>query len=202
MSRKLSLPIISDKEDPFIRAILASPEDESPRLIYADWLDEQGDDPRGEYLRIGCVLAKMSQDDPQFDELVVRFRELHFQVDRTWRTAVARVEIEACRSQFAFRCPKQWDKLQLSGQEHIRYCSACRKQVFYCDTITKAREHARQGDCVAVDPTLIRSVNDLTRGVSENQEELVLGDWDPDLEENSDESGRKRPWWRFWWLCG
>jgi uncharacterized protein (TIGR02996 family) len=37
-------------EDPFIRAILDSPGDETPRLVYADWLEERGD-PRGAYLR-------------------------------------------------------------------------------------------------------------------------------------------------------
>jgi len=29
-------------EDVFIRAILAAPQDAAPRLIYADWLEEQG----------------------------------------------------------------------------------------------------------------------------------------------------------------
>jgi uncharacterized protein (TIGR02996 family) len=34
------------------------PEDDAPRLIYADWLDDQGD-PRGEFIRIQCELAKL-----------------------------------------------------------------------------------------------------------------------------------------------
>ena len=35
----------------FIEAILASPDDASLRLVYADWLEERGD-PRGEYVRL------------------------------------------------------------------------------------------------------------------------------------------------------
>ena len=41
-------------ETPFIEAILASPEDKAPRLIYADWLEERGD-PRGESSRGSSV---------------------------------------------------------------------------------------------------------------------------------------------------
>jgi uncharacterized protein (TIGR02996 family) len=41
----------------FLRAILAAPEDDVPRLIYADWLDER-DDPRGEFIRVQVELAK------------------------------------------------------------------------------------------------------------------------------------------------
>lgn len=43
--------------DPFLAAILADPFDDQPRLVYADYLDEQGD-PRGEFIRVQCELAK------------------------------------------------------------------------------------------------------------------------------------------------
>jgi uncharacterized protein (TIGR02996 family) len=42
--------------DAFIRAIIAEPDDDVPRLVYADWLDERGD-PRGEFIRVQCALA-------------------------------------------------------------------------------------------------------------------------------------------------
>jgi uncharacterized protein (TIGR02996 family) len=38
------------EDEAFIRAIVDSPGDETPRLVYADWLEERGD-PRGRYLR-------------------------------------------------------------------------------------------------------------------------------------------------------
>jgi uncharacterized protein (TIGR02996 family) len=38
------------------------PDNDAPRLVYADWLDEQGD-PRGEFIRVQCELARMAQDD-------------------------------------------------------------------------------------------------------------------------------------------
>src|SRR5258708_7552476 len=123
MSQRRPLPLISSEEDPFILAILGAPEDEAPRLIYADWLEERGD-LRGAYLRLDCQLAALTEDDPRFDELVIRFRELHFQIDRAWRRAVSRSRIEKC-DQFAFRCPKRWDALQPTEDSRVRYCTAC-----------------------------------------------------------------------------
>jgi uncharacterized protein (TIGR02996 family) len=48
-------------EDTFLQAILESPDDYSPRLLFADWLDEQGD-PRGELIRVQCELASLARD--------------------------------------------------------------------------------------------------------------------------------------------
>src|SRR5437764_14875679 len=44
-------------DDAFLRAILAHPDDDLPRLIYADYLDERGD-PRGEFVRLQCDEAR------------------------------------------------------------------------------------------------------------------------------------------------
>jgi uncharacterized protein (TIGR02996 family) len=38
--------------------ILASPEDDAPRLVYADWLDEHGEPARAEFIRVQCELAR------------------------------------------------------------------------------------------------------------------------------------------------
>jgi uncharacterized protein (TIGR02996 family) len=37
--------------------ILEYPEDDTPRLIYADWLDEHGEADRAEFIRVQCGLA-------------------------------------------------------------------------------------------------------------------------------------------------
>jgi uncharacterized protein (TIGR02996 family) len=46
----------------FLRAILENPDSDAPRLIYADWLDEQGD-TRGEFIRLQCRLAQLAPRD-------------------------------------------------------------------------------------------------------------------------------------------
>ena len=48
--------------NPFLKAILEDVEDDAPRLVYADWLEERGD-PRGEFIRVQCQLDKLPAND-------------------------------------------------------------------------------------------------------------------------------------------
>ena len=50
-------------DEAFIEAILASPEDHSLRLIYADWLEERGD-LRGEFIRIEHEMRNLLPGSP------------------------------------------------------------------------------------------------------------------------------------------
>jgi uncharacterized protein (TIGR02996 family) len=42
----------------FLAAIAARPDDDLPRLIFADWLDEHGDTNRAEFIRLQCAAAR------------------------------------------------------------------------------------------------------------------------------------------------
>lgn len=42
-----------------LAAVVARPEDDAPRLIMADWLEENGDEARAEFIRVQCELAKL-----------------------------------------------------------------------------------------------------------------------------------------------
>jgi uncharacterized protein (TIGR02996 family) len=41
------------------RAIMESPEDDAPRLVYADWLEEHGEPKRAEFIRLQCELSSI-----------------------------------------------------------------------------------------------------------------------------------------------
>lgn len=41
-----------------LAAIRAAPDDDAPRLIYADWLEEHGQPERAEFIRVQCELAR------------------------------------------------------------------------------------------------------------------------------------------------
>ena len=60
-------------ETDFLKVIEAEPANPVPRLVYADWLDEQGD-PRGELLRIQEELRRIQVPDRAIKE--VRMHEL------------------------------------------------------------------------------------------------------------------------------
>lgn len=56
----------------FLEVIWSDPHDLTARLVYADWLDEQGD-PRGEFVRVQCELAQ--RDLQRRQKLLLRQRE-------------------------------------------------------------------------------------------------------------------------------
>lgn len=50
---------MSDR-DSFLRAIIAQPDDNLPRLVFADFLDEHGEPERAEFIRVQCELAPLA----------------------------------------------------------------------------------------------------------------------------------------------
>lgn len=62
--------------DALLRAIVRHPDDDTPRLVYADWLQENGRTEEGEFLRVQCRLAAAEPGDPEYAELIEREEEL------------------------------------------------------------------------------------------------------------------------------
>src|SRR5262249_8337125 len=60
------------------------PEDDAPRLIYADWLDEQGESERAEFIRVQIALARMDEDDERRPDLEAWERELLAAHEEEW----------------------------------------------------------------------------------------------------------------------
>jgi len=57
------------KED-FLAAIRANPDEDGPRLVYADWLEETGtDEAKAELIRVQCKLAKLRVGHPDYAPL-------------------------------------------------------------------------------------------------------------------------------------
>src|SRR5262249_28074934 len=45
-------------ENLFLADILERPDDDVPRLVYADWLEEHGQPERAEFIRVQCQIAR------------------------------------------------------------------------------------------------------------------------------------------------
>ena len=60
----------------FLNAILERPDDDLPRLVYADYLEETGDAGRAEFIRVQIELAQLDEDDDRFAILTRREAEL------------------------------------------------------------------------------------------------------------------------------
>lgn len=57
-------------EDALIAAVIAHPDEDTPRLVYADWLQEHGDADRAEFIRLQCrnSVGSPEEIDPADEE--------------------------------------------------------------------------------------------------------------------------------------
>ncbi len=95
------------------RELLAACSDPDARLVYADWLEQQGSESRAAFLR---------------EEALGPVEEA------PWRALVARSPVIGC----ATTCPQAWDLLDRIGIDNIRRCPGCNRTAFYCATIESA----------------------------------------------------------------
>jgi uncharacterized protein (TIGR02996 family) len=68
----------------FLRAIRDEPDSDTPRLVYSDWLEEQGDAARAEFIRVQCRLERLHPGDPQRPVLEEREDELLARHEADW----------------------------------------------------------------------------------------------------------------------
>jgi uncharacterized protein (TIGR02996 family) len=164
-------------EADFLSKLLESPEDDTARLVYADWLEERGDAEsklKVQFLRLTVRLNETRRRSKMRTALRNELQPLAAKLPTEWLAIVSRLPIDYCgdkvpadhreawvRRQFDFVCNQEWDEMTPTGDAAVRHCERCKENVHYCDTITVAREHARQGHCVAVDLGIIRRDNDL-----------------------------------------
>jgi uncharacterized protein (TIGR02996 family) len=73
-----------------LEAIKLNPEDDTPRLIYADCIQEEGNEPYAEFIRVQCELAQLEanwdsskriEEKKRHDELVSRNNKLRWDQD-------------------------------------------------------------------------------------------------------------------------
>jgi uncharacterized protein (TIGR02996 family) len=81
---------MTDEADAFLRAVLSSPDDDAPRLVYADWLDEHGDSALATFIRTQIELARLSVVHPKRNQLVQTERTLWAQRRVEWTAWVPR----------------------------------------------------------------------------------------------------------------
>lgn len=82
------------RADAFLQDILAHPDDDTPRLILADWLEEQGDAgsvARAELIRVQCVLAGGELPLQQRATLQRREYQILNEWDKEWVRPIRRL---------------------------------------------------------------------------------------------------------------
>ena len=63
-----------DEMSPFLRMIAENPDDDTPRLVFADWLDEHEQHERAEFIRLQIELAHMEPSEDKYPEKTAKMR--------------------------------------------------------------------------------------------------------------------------------
>lgn len=79
----------SADERAFFDRIRDEPSDDAPRLIFADWLDENGEPERAEFIRIQCALDRLPIGDSLRGALETRENELLDANRERWQSLLA-----------------------------------------------------------------------------------------------------------------
>jgi uncharacterized protein (TIGR02996 family) len=69
----------------FVQSIREAPDDDVPRLIYADWLEDNGEPERAEFIRFQCALARGGLAEAERAALARRERALLETHKGPWR---------------------------------------------------------------------------------------------------------------------
>jgi uncharacterized protein (TIGR02996 family) len=165
------------EETAFVASLRMAPGDNDIRLVYADWLEDQGNPlsaAKAEFLRLTVQAADHGDSKQKVKARQRRLQQLAAEFDTAWLAVVSRLAIENCQRRqrqqtqqpmrtvkFEFVCDRQWQDLQPTEDNGVRFCEACKENVYYCDTIMEARGHAWAGHCIAVDLGVIRRDRDL-----------------------------------------
>ena len=78
-------------DNPFLKALLAEPDDDTLRLALADWLDENEQSPRAEFIRVQIELATGVADRERRCALEARQRDLLIAHETEWVQPLAKV---------------------------------------------------------------------------------------------------------------
>jgi uncharacterized protein (TIGR02996 family) len=68
--------MLDKKEAAFLQSIAEEGDDNTSRLVFSDWLEERGETPRADFLRVQCELASAKLSKKRRQDLRLREREL------------------------------------------------------------------------------------------------------------------------------
>jgi uncharacterized protein (TIGR02996 family) len=121
-----------DRECTLVDLVRKTPGDEATRIVYADWLEENGHADRAAFIR-------QQATDSSRERI-------------SWRAIVSRAPIVGCRDA---ECPREWHELHsIAGIDNVRACGRCQKPITYCTSLEAAQDEGLVHIPIAVDAVL------------------------------------------------
>jgi uncharacterized protein (TIGR02996 family) len=89
------------EEAALLNAIRAHPDEDTPRLVYADWLQENDRPERAEFIRLQCAIARLPDSAPEKAEKQTRVNVLLEEHEEEWFDTL-RSDFEGCEIERGF----------------------------------------------------------------------------------------------------
>src|SRR5688572_9295030 len=102
---------MNSDESALLQTIVENPDDDAPRLVYADWLDEHGQPERAEFIRVQCAAAQLPAGNPQRAELTKREQAILRDCLPVWKRELAgsdSIEWQFCRGLVSGVVVRSW----------------------------------------------------------------------------------------------
>jgi uncharacterized protein (TIGR02996 family) len=106
--RRSSLLSEDGEKVAFLTAITAQPDDDTARLVYADWLTEKGDADQADFIRAQCGLAR----DPNWSPLTANVAQLLNVLHKRWQTVFEGIGVNEFRFERGFPA---WASMDVSA---------------------------------------------------------------------------------------
>jgi uncharacterized protein (TIGR02996 family) len=159
------------QETAFLQSVIENPDDDAPRLIFADWLEEHGMAAKAAFVRLEVEFSRLPKSSGRFDEL----RDELWRLDEVigggpggrWGWAFIRpgrlLNCGEAKSKdrtlrFTYECPNRWADLTPVAETNQRFCNDCQKNVHFCASKEEAETHAVQGHCIAIGSLLALAI--------------------------------------------
>ncbi|HEY1190515.1 MAG TPA: TIGR02996 domain-containing protein [Gemmata sp.] len=146
-----------NEEAGFLSAIRNAPADDTARLVYADWLDEQPKpayQTKAQFIRLEQRLLEAPTDEPpEAHDLP----SLAATLPNDWLVVVSRPKLDISSQCDPLACAQRWDQLSPTAFSDLRRCRHCKRVVRFCATLIEARSWWSRGErCAAVSPAVER----------------------------------------------
>jgi len=73
------------EREALLRAVCENPDDDTPRLVFADWLEEHGEEARAEFIRVQISRCHQRDNSPGWVACWNREKELLAANEAAWR---------------------------------------------------------------------------------------------------------------------
>src|SRR5262245_48470772 len=157
------------QETAFLRGIVENPDDDPSRLVFADWLDDNGQAGKAAFVRLEVEFSRQPQSSERYAQIREELLRLDELIGGRWTWALVRPgrllncgdaqrTLEDPVLRFAYECPNRWADLTPLPDDKVRHCGECKKDVHFCASKEEAEAHAVAGHCVAIGSLLALAI--------------------------------------------